>query len=315
MKRNIHIGLILLTFSAFFMGCDKVEMPIPKPDEIVIPIDTNNEISFPAIDSANLNRSFKKTYVEEFTGHQCTTCPANTELLLAQLEANKDRMIVTSVHAGDFAKVSEFAGYPTNFNTTYGTSLFLNYTEASTPIPSAMINRRAFENFNNLILFNNATTFWTDPINFENSNTSADFALGVEADYIDSLDLFYIQASAEVLNTVTQNYRLLILCIEDSVVSAQLDSRADPNIYPGKRIPDYTHRHVLRAKLNPNQSIAGEPFITGGAAAGEWFGYQLNVTMPANVVNKENTHIVAVIVDEASTEVMQSEEIHVHVVK
>ncbi len=315
MKRNIHIGLILLAFIAFFMGCDKVEMPIPKPDEIVIPIDTNNEISFPAIDSVNLNRSFKKTYVEEFTGHQCTTCPANTALLLAQYELNKERMIITAIHAGSWAEVSEFNGYPVDYNTKYGTALYESVNAEAFGIPNAMINRRTFENFGNTLIFGNGTIFWTDPINFENSNTSADFALGIEAAYIDSLDLFYIQASAEVLNTVTQNYRLLILCIEDSVVSAQLDSRADPNIYPGKRIPDYVHRHVLRAKLNPNQSIAGEPFITGGAAVGEWFGYQLNVTMPANVVNKENTHIVAVIVDEASTEVMQSEETHVHVVK
>ncbi len=306
-KNRVIASFILLIA---IVGCDKVEMPLPEPDVLVL----NDSITFPSVDSANLNRAFKKTYVEEFTGHRCTTCPANTELLLAQLAANKDRMIVIAVHAGFFAEVKEFEGFPTDFNTPYGTNLF-NADVIGAPIPSAKINRRNFENFNNLSIFNNQSTFWTEPINFENSNTNADFALGIEADYIDSLDLFYIQASAELLSPVSQNHRLLILCIEDSVIAPQEDSRADPNIYPGKRIPDYVHHHVLRAKLNPNQSIAGEPFISGGAAAGEWLDYKLNAEMPANVLNKENTTIVAVIVNEITGEVIQSEETHVHVVE
>ncbi len=308
MKNHIISSFILLVT---LVGCDKVEMPIPAPDVISV----NDSITFPSVDSANLNRAFKKTYVEEFTGHKCTTCPANTELLLAQYELNKDRMIVVAIHAGNFAEVDDFGGYPTDYNTPYGTLLFQNYTNASTPIPSAMINRREFDNFNNLQLFNNATTFWTNPINFENSNTSALIALGIEADYIDSLGIFYIQASAEAIADLSGNYRLLLLCAEDSVVSEQLDSRADETIYPKKIITDYTHRHVLRGEINPDQSLAGDPFINGGAEAGEWIDYQLNAELPSNVLDIEKTSIVALIVDEASGEVIQSEETHVHVVE
>lgn len=307
-KNRVILSFILLTA---LVGCDKVEMPLPEPEVLVL----NDSITFPSVDSANLNRAFKKTYVEEFTGHKCTTCPANTELLLAQYELNKERMIITAVHAGSFAVVDDFGGYPSDYNTDYGTLLFQNYTTASTPIPSAMINRREFENFNNLLLFNNATTFWTNPINFENSNTNTDIALGIEADFIDSLEIFYIQVSAEVLSDLNGSYRLLLLCIEDSIVSEQLDSRADESIYPHKIVTDYLHRHVLRGKINTDQSLAGDPFISGGASAGDWIDYQLNAQLPSNVLDIEKTSIVALIIDEASGEVIQSEEAHVHVVE
>jgi hypothetical protein len=307
-KNRIILSFILLTA---LVGCDKVEMPLPEPEVLVL----NDSITFPSVDSANLNRAFKKTYVEEFTGHQCTTCPANTALLLAQYELNKDRMIITAIHAGSFAEVSEFKGYPTDYNTDYGTSLYESVGAEDFGIPNAMINRRRFENFGNNLNFGNGTVFWTDPINYENQNTSADIALGIEADYIDSLAIFYIQVSAEALTDLTGSYRLLLLCLEDSIVSEQLDSRADEDIYPHKIVTDYTHRHVLRGKISPNQSLAGDPFITGGAATGEWIDYQLNAELPSNVLDIEKTSIVALIIDEVSGEVIQSEETHVHVVE
>jgi hypothetical protein len=311
MIKKINFNILSLLFLTLIIGCDKVEMPLPKPDVLNV----NDSITFPTVDSANLNRAFKKTYVEEFTGHKCTTCPANTKLLLAQLEANKDRMIVTAVHAGEFAHVDEFGGYPLDYTTPYGTELFQNYLDAAAAIPSAMINRRRFENFNNLLYFSNATTFWAAPIDFENTNTSADFALGIETDYIDSSEVFYIQVSAEALSDLSGSYRLLLLCIEDSLVSAQLDSEADESIYPKKRVTDYIHRHVLRGKISPNQSIDGDPFINGNVSTGEWIDYKLNAEMPENVLNNENTSIVALIIDETTGEVVQSEETHVHVVQ
>ena len=310
MRNTIFFGFLLLSTLTFTVGCDKVETPLPEPNVLNL----NDSITFPPVDTANLNRAYKKTYVEEFTGHKCTTCPANTALLLAQYELNKERMIITAFHAGDFAKVDDFGGYPTDYNTLYGTALFESLP-AGFGIPSVMINRREFDNFNNLLLFNNGTTFWTEPINFENSNTIADIALGVEADYIDSLGIFFIQASAQALVNLNGSYRLLLLCVEDSLVSAQLDSEADESIYPHKIVTDYTHRHVLRGKINPDQSLAGNPFMSGTISSGEWFDYKLNAEMPANVLNKENTTIVAVIVNEITGEVIQSEETHVHVVE
>ena len=194
--KTIHRLSILVTLMAVFVQCNKVDLPIPKPAPVII---VQGSI-FPAVDSTNLNRDFKKTYVEEFTGHKCITCPANTKKLLTQLSENPERMIVVAYHAGSFARV-DLPKYPTDFNTEYATE-FYDFNGMSTePIPSAIINRRAFENYNGLYLFNNATTFWKAPINFENENTSTDFALGVAADYNDSLDAILVQTSIEAQPT------------------------------------------------------------------------------------------------------------------
>lgn len=305
--RAYSILFILIT-GAFYWSCDKVEIPIPKPTVIITP---NDSIPFPIVDSANLNRSFRKTYVEEFTGHKCITCPANTALLLEQQTENKERMIVVSVHAGSFADVDD-TDYPTDFRTPYGDRLFIDIGMNGQAIPSSIINRKTFENFENKMIFSSAPQ-WTAPIDFENTNTEANFALGVQADYIDSLGQLFISVSAEVLSPVSDLHRLLILCLEDSVVAEQLDQRADPAIHPKRIVKDYVHRHVLRGNLVSDQSISGTPFISSGTAIGEWIDYTLNAYMPSNVVNPENTHIVAVLVNDVTLEVAQSEETHVHV--
>ncbi len=314
MKTNRSLlTLLALCFSLLaFNACDKVELPIPEPNVVIPDGNVNDSITFPTIDSANINRSFKKTYVEEYTGHQCITCPFNTKLLLAQAKDNPERMVITAIHAGQFANVDP-PNYPTDFNTPFGTELFQHYGISAHPIPSAIINRRRFSTFGNSMIFNGATQFWDEPIDEVNANNETDFAMGVAADYIDSLDLFYIRVSVEVLNDVSDNYRLLVLCLEDSVIAPQLDGQADPDIYPGRIVTDYAHRHVLRAKLSQDQSLSGDLFINGGAAANTWFDYTLNANMPDNVEDPEKTSIVVVLTDPATEEVLQAEEAHVNV--
>ena len=309
MKQLFTVAVILF-IGATISSCDKVEMPI-EPSDVIIP-EGSDSIEFPKVDTASMNRDFRMTYIEEYTGHKCITCPANTKLLLAQAEDNPGRMVITAVHAGQFAVVDP-PNYPDDFNTDYGTELFEHYGLSAHPIPSAIINRRPFSTFDDMMIFNGATQFWDKPIDEINTNNETDFALGVAADYIDSLELFYIRVSTEVLNDVSGDYRLVILCLEDSVEGPQLDQQADPNVYPGKIVTDYQHRHVLRAKLSSDQSISGDQLITGGASAGEWIDYTLNKNMPENVVDPNHTHVIALLTDANSEEVLQAEEVHVHV--
>lgn len=303
------IRLILPIFFLFVLTqCEKVDIPIPEPEVIV----TNDSIEFPTVDTLALNRSFKKTLVEEFTGHKCITCPFNTKKLLEQLDANLDRMIVIVYHAGSFAVVDP-PKYPTDFNTDYGDEYFTFRDMGNQAIPSAIINRRSFPNFGDLTIFNNATTFWEDPINFENTNTNADFALGIAADYNDSVNLFYIQASIEALNDQSGDYSLLTMVIEDSIVAPQLDGTADASVYPDKIVTDYVHRHVVRKSISNSTALLGDNVISGGISSGEWVDYKLNAEMPANVLDMEHLQVVVMLINEDTEEIVQSEEVHVHV--
>lgn len=300
--RFLTVAFLVSTFAS----CDLVPVPIPEPEII------EGVCIMPTVDSLMINRDYRKTYVEEFTGHKCITCPANTALLLQQLSENKDRMIVNAFHAGGFAVVDP-PKYTTDFNTEYGTEVFQHFDMATQPIPSAIINRKAFPSYNDMMIFNNATTFWEGPIDEENTNTSTDFGLGLAANYSPESNIICVKVSTEILNNVDGDYRLLVLCVEDSVISAQLDARVSESEYPDKIVTDYTHRHVFRGKLNQDINFNGDPFVSGAVDAGTWVDYELNATMPSNVVTKENVLLVALIVDADSEEVVQSEEVHVHV--
>ena len=305
--KTIYTLPIFIALTIAFVQCNKIDLPIPKPAPVII---VQGSI-FPTVDSVNLNRDFKKTYVEEFTGHKCITCPANTKKLLLQLSENPERMIVVAYHAGGFARV-DLPKYPTDFQSDYATE-FYDFNGMSTePIPSAIINRREFENFNNLKLFNNATTFWKAPIKFENENTSTDFALGVVADYNDSLEAILIQTSIEALAENTGNYRVLTLLVEDSIVAEQLDAEADEVVYPNKIVTDYMHRHVLRKKLSSDVSISGDKVIDGGLAINEWADLQIQAAVPETVLDMHHLLVVSLLIEEATAEIVQSEETHVH---
>ncbi|MEX2596684.1 MAG: Omp28-related outer membrane protein [Salibacteraceae bacterium] len=312
MKTLLNLAL-LLSLGISFTKCDKVETPIPKPEVVIVP-PVKDSVAFPIVDSSNINRTYKKTLVEEYTGHKCITCPFNTQLLLDQQAQNKDRMIVVAVHAGGFAEVNE-PDYPTDFNTEYGTSIFSHYGLGGHPIPSAIINRRKFPLFDNALIFNGATQFWDEPIDEENSNTETAFGLGLAVDYIDSLGLFYIQASIEAQTTISSEHRLLLLCLEDSIVAEQLDGRVSTSEYPKKIVTDYVHRHVLRGKVTTGSSIFGDVIIKSGdgVQAGEWIDFQLNASIPNNVLDINKTSIVAAIINSETEEIVQSEEVHVHV--
>ena len=297
-----------IIFLIVFTMCEKVEIPIPEPEVIV----TNDSIEFPTVDTSAMNASFKKTLVEEFTGHKCITCPFNTKRLLTQLDNNPIRMIVVAHHAGGFAQVDP-PKYPTDFNTEYGTEFFTYHNMSTQPIPSAVINSRAFSNFGDLTVFNNATTFWEDPIDFENTNSQTDFAIGLAADYNDSVNLFYIQTSIEALSNINGNFSLVTFCVEDSVVAPQLDGTADENEYPGKIVTDYVHRHVMRKSLSTSTSLVGDNVISGGISQGEWIDFKLNAQLPENIVDLDHMIIVSMLIDEDTEEIVQSEEVHVHV--
>ena len=71
-------------------SCDIVDLPLEKP--IVEPVDTtsNNQL---VVDTAAINIATRKVFVEEFTGHKCNGCPAQTEKLV-KLQADNFPEIV-----------------------------------------------------------------------------------------------------------------------------------------------------------------------------------------------------------------------------
>ncbi len=255
-----------------------------------------------------LHTSSRKVLVEEFTGHSCTGCPAQTEKLLNLQNNNAQEVIVVAYHEGTFAEVSE--DYPTDFRTEYGGNYHDPQSNEIAGYPSAIINRKTFSEFANKKHFL-AHNEWAPPINASIGEAGI-VALGVAADLYEDDNLIKVRVGIQALEDLTSSYRLLVLLTEDSVISQQKDSRATQ--LPKKIIQDYAHRHVLRDQINEVASVYGDLIIDlgSGLVSNEWIDWTTDYTIASNVVTPTKCYVVAILIDAQTSEVVQVEEVHVH---
>lgn len=303
MKRLFFLAFITITAAS----CDIVELPIEEPEAVT------GCVKCPEIDTAELNVATRKVMVEEFTGHSCTGCPAQTDQLLNLQTAEAPEVIVVSYHAGGFAEV-DLPDYPTDFRTEYGDAVHENIQNDILAYPSAMVNRETFADFGNTYIFL-AHNEWKDPILNSVGDATSNIALGVAADYSTKDNKFYVRVSTKTLADITEEYRLVVLCIEDEVIAEQKDGRLSEDDYPHKINKEYSHRHVLRDQLRSSTGVSGEIIIsaTDGLEAEQWIDWSHEYTPADNIVNPENCLFVAYVLNAATGTVMQVEEAHVHV--
>ena len=316
---------ILYLILLFISSCDIVDLPLEKP--VIAPIDTNDttpgntdslngvdENGYPLIDTNTINNLTQKVYMEEFTGHSCTGCPTQTDLLLAMQADHEGEIIVATFHEGVFAKV-ELPDYPTDMTSDYGGQLHSLVESSIDAYPSALVNRKTFTEFGNKQVFQ-AHNEWQGPALSEVDKTNPAVAMGVGAILNDDMTSVKIRVSTRAEINLTDEYKLLVLCIEDSVIAEQKDGRKSEAEYPHKIVKDYTHRHTVRDQVNTSKNVYGETIIdAAGLTAGEWVDWTINYSIPDNIVDAKHIYIVASLINTSTVEVVQVEETHVHLAK
>lgn len=291
-------SILIFSFAAVFAACDIVNVPIEAP--VVAETDI-----YPFIDSTAVNDSLKLVLVEEFTGHKCSYCPTNTKLLLSFQEQHMHEMLIVSIHAGETFALPEPPDYPEDFRTPYGTEIHDYYQIQNKGYPTALVNRDTFEG--NVAFPTNAK--WTPAIEAA-LGQPAEMVLGMAGDLIQAENKFAIRVSAQALQDFNQELRLVVVCIEDSVIAPQKDAAStDPN----KHVEDYAHRHVLRGKLNGG-NMFGEVFSSGTFAANEWKEAKVYADLPTNIVDIEKLSLVAFLIDAQTQTIVQSVEAHPHII-
>lgn len=283
-----------LFMALVIVSCDIVSVPIEPP--VVSETD-----AYPFIDSTKLNDSLKIVLVEEFTGHKCSYCPANTKLLLSFQEQHMHEMLIVSIHAGETFAMPEPPDYPEDFRTPYGTEIHDYYQIQNKGYPAALVNRDTFEG--NVAFPTNAK--WTPPIEAALGQV-AEMKLGIAGDLIKSENKIAIRVSAQALRDFENELRLIVLCIEDSVIAPQKDAASSA---PNKHVDDYAHRHVLRGKLNGG-NMFGEVFSAGSFLNSTWKEAKIYADVPNNIVDQEKLTLVAFIIDAQNQTIIQSVESH-----
>ncbi len=277
----------LRTYFPLFLGvallgsCDIVKEPIP-----------------PGIIGGGGNDSTvtRKILLEEFTGHQCNSCPA-AHLVAAQLKTLYPAdIVVVGIHAtATFAapQSNPDGSYSTDFRTPAAAAYVNSF--GVTFLPTGMLNRTPY---------NGSIT-----ISHDAWSSAVSDIIGQPA----ALDIWFSQlthdpgtstVSAEVkvavLAPVSGDHNLTIYLTEDHVIDWQLNSQASP-----PDIPDYDHRHVLRDNIN---GTWGAPFFSGSAAVGDTLSLIYTGVAMDPGWNAANCALVAFVYNTDTYEVLQAEE-------
>ena len=228
---KIRAILLLLTASTALLwsSCDKMGCPYEEGCDLVI--DTS-ETDTTRLTWSHTNRSpenimMRNILIEEFTGHTCKECPEGAVEIERLAADHSPQVIAVAIHAGGFA--DPVGGI---FTTDYRTEAGEDYLQFFNVewYPSGMISRIGDGTTKML-----GRDQWA-PIVTGHITDLPPARIDLTNFYNDTTRYLRSQVSVEWLADMSANeYKLQLYCIEDSLVSPQLDD--DSTRY------DYVHRH------------------------------------------------------------------------
>ncbi len=177
----------------------------------------------------------KKVLVEEFTGVRCVNCPAGAAELENLKSIYGDRLVIVSIHAGDFAPPYSDSKY--DFRTTEGTALEA-WLGVPLGYPTAVVNRKKFDGQRSVQV---TKANWAGLIADESKTVSL-LNLAINKKYINDTRDLAITVTLIPTEKLPDDLRLSVLLTENDVV----DQQETPQ---GKK-SDYNHKHVLRRVIS-----------------------------------------------------------------
>ena len=212
----------------------------------------------------------RKVLVEEFTGVRCVNCPAGASELDNLRGIYGDRLVVVSIHTGDFAP--PFSDSKFDFRTPEGDAL---EKKLGAPLgyPTAVINRKKFTGQTGLQV---GRSLWAGLISAETKEASA-VSFSLEKTYSSMTRQFQMTIKAvENVKDALKNVVFSAIITEDNII----DTQETPT---GKR-SDYKHRHVFRSfaadeiAINPT-GIAQVNYTFNGTLKQNWLAENCSVVL------------------------------------
>jgi hypothetical protein len=276
MKQITKIIAAIIAFSLFF-SCDKIDHPLQEGNIIV--------------DNGDTTVVKRRVLIEEFTGHYCTNCPQGAVEAHRLDSVYGEQVIPVSIHSDPtFAVPHTGSGsYETDFRTPDGDIYYSTF--GVNGIPKALISRLDGGSVSSLGQWESKVLSIID--------TSPLAEVTIETSYNTTTRQVTANIKTEwLLNGGSDNYRLQVYLIEDHITDWQLNNGVD--------IPNYDHRHVLRAVINTTwgEAISSS---TQGSKDNKSYTYTL-----AGNWNEDNCEIVAFVYKESPNyEVIQANIHHV----
>ncbi|MEN9943676.1 MAG: hypothetical protein RLZZ91_1677 [Bacteroidota bacterium] len=289
MKKNYFI---LLAAALLFGACDRIENPVTVAknkyrDDLYGPAPTFNTTT-----EANRNVLF-----EEFTGHLCGFCPPSTALAL-ELDAQLgERMVTVAIHAGSLAATGGTL-FQTDYTTPVGNVYWAQLNGGFNP--TARIDRLGgLSSYEYLDPANPSS--WQSIVT-NRLNVSTPVALQANCEYVAADNVLNIHMNSQFIGDYTGNVNLVVLLVENHIISAQEDYSQTPS-----EIEEYEHEHVLRTNVTePMGNLVINSPSTGYSSTNSF-----TIPLQANWV-PTNMTVVGYLVDANSHEVLNAIEYEIN---
>ena len=257
-----------------FTACEEFEA-----DEILVPL-TARETQ----DSTPITQTQNELaiLIEDFTGWNCPNCPDGTSILNSLKETYGERLVVSAVHQGSFAK-PKAENNNLDLRTPYGDELGSKFGLSSWP--NAVINRK---------IGPLGQGDWGTKIQecFANTEHLMNISLGAE----NTQQGLLVSLQVDALKDINEALTVTLFITESDIKGVQNNQ--------GVMIEDYSFQHVLR-----NNPIVDMPLATTGLKGGDRVSKNYYFTSDKSL-NLNNCAVVAFVSNSAG-EVLQVNEIEV----
>jgi len=286
------IVIALILFGSY--SCDKVKQPTVTKDTscpIVYDSVTNDAVA-----------GFKKTLLEDYTGHKCGNCPAAARLASTLVAQYQSSLVVIAVHAGFFAKTS--GGTVTPFTDSYTCTVGNDWDATSgfgvstAGNPNGMVNRKVYPGFT---LVHKDT--WATTVGLAMSDPFI-VKMNVNTKYDHTYRALTVDTKLTFLQSYANNVKLQLVLTEDSIVGPQLDYAQTPDDY----VEDYEFEHMLRTAINGSW---GQIAKTGPIAAQSTATITNKCFAVDPKFNDKHLYLVAFVYDENTKVVLQVEKLKI----
>jgi hypothetical protein len=314
---KVNFLVILSLVGLLVVSCDKVDNPFPPSintdlDTTIYPGNWSDYIAnewpdFTTLPNDDPNRN---AIIEDFTGHNCSACPAAATVAHNIHVSNPSRVFIAGIHASNtadgtssFQDVNVSQGYTIDFTNAQGLALgaYFGVTLANSGFfgnPAGTINR----------VPDNGEYFSADGSWLSKTNavlsSSPKVAIKAKLNYFETPKHgFFLHTEVEKIdNNLTNDLAMVVYLIEDSLVG--------PQNVTNVLTPNYVHRDIMRGTLDgtPWGRTLTSALMTNGKYYLDYSYILPNQLAPQGVTsthNAENMHVLIYVYDKVTLEIYQ----------
>lgn len=317
---NMKTYILAFTLIALlFSGCDKVENIYPETynsdlNTALYPGDWNDYVNNEWPDFSTIDATTQRNILlEDFTGHNCQSCPAAAIAVHTQHEQNPERVFVISIHSsptGSSLFQDVTSQYTVDFTNPVGLEdgIFFGNMAGSgfSANPKVGVSRVPISTGTAMYYAQGVLTQEVPLV----LNRPMNVKLKSHVNYYEATKGAFLHTEVEVLDASLTNLGMVVHLVEDSLVA--------PQNVNGTYTPDYVHRDIHRTNLSGSafgRTLTSELY---DEAAGKYYlNYSFEVPNQlapqgqTGSYNASNMHLLIYVYDKDTYEILQVVKQHI----